>query len=691
MRTIRIENPGDIRKEVNKLKQHDEQEQQQQCYLSTSGDDDNDNDVSPSSLSSSPTFRSYFKNNNYYYKKNTNKRRTVSYHLQIDFTGCGQSLSHKIITVEDLATLIAYCGGHGRGHHGRLEYLSLEDVLVVGSNFDAVLLEAIRKYGQFLRTFTSYTCRIRNEPNDMIHLGETLADACPNLESIAFGFSHDRYQPALAIVTPIVARRNSKLTKIFVNGFHLFTSRENITVQQLQLQLQRQEEADDEEEDEEEEEAAVLAQMLQRIHESDEQVTAFFNALQTYHHHCSNSKLQRVLLLPMLTGAFTPVHMQQHITRFIQQNIPALEVLQLHMQHQSHHHHLHFNNSCSQRTTCMVELAHALRYNTHLKKLSIDELHVLDIKSVLEQATAFHECLREYNFTITDLSCCHEQWTMAGRRSLAVQQELDGIKFHLSLNRMGRAQLLLPKVVRNNNNCNSGIAADDQHPHPHPHDTTSVTATQGNVILATTDEWMEAIANKDDPSFIFYFLEKNPSLCSPLSYKHEGFTTRTAISSAKTNSGDVAVSSNSFGTIDSRSRFPAGNTNMVSPLSLNDDSDDDDDDVISETVRETVRSALFPAKQKPSNNNRNNNNKKRSREEAFGWNNDTIRKINDSAVEKGWTSTSTTSVTRDVRGCVATGENAQYRVSPLRAFQNAASYAAVFAAGYFARGLVDQA
>lgn len=66
-----------------------------------------------------------------------------------------------------------------------------------------------------------------------------------------------------------------------------------------------------------------------------------------------------------------------------------------------------------------------------------------------------------------------------------IQQHLEHLEFQLSLNRMGRARLLAP-----------GSLAGDH-------------------VLASTEDWMEAIANQDDPSVIFYFLQKNPSLCLP--------------------------------------------------------------------------------------------------------------------------------------------------------------------------------
>ena len=63
----------------------------------------------------------------------------------------------------------------------------------------------------------------------------------------------------------------------------------------------------------------------------------------------------------------------------------------------------------------------------------------------------------------------------------SIQEHLKVIEYNLALNQKGRAQLL----------------------------------TRGQESSTPTEDWLDAISDEDDFSILYYFLRKNPSLCSP--------------------------------------------------------------------------------------------------------------------------------------------------------------------------------
>lgn len=582
---IKIDSPDEIRREVNAIKQ----------VAATN----NANSNSSSSSNTDDTGPLYW------------KRRALSYSIEIDFNRCGHPEDQKKIQAEDLVTLLKCCCS-GKF---RLESISLEDVRVEG-NFQLVLnallgndddgdaIAAGDGAGKFLRSFTAYQCRITEDTGDLCNLGKALAAGCPRLEAIAFGFSAMKHQPALMIVAPILFKSESQLRKIFLNGFSISGITSNTELAAAQ---------------EEQREPNVSIT-------TSEQVETFFLAMRM----CT--KLQRALIYPMITAGIKAEELC-HVADLLKHNLPALQTLQLHMDMDDKDWHL---------SDCAV----ALQHNTTLKRLVVEGPGTPGSdpaawgRKILTEVTAFHTCLRDYNFTLEEVltggASGKERWTLPtrGETSLArdIQEQLNGINFLLSLNRMGRRKLLSPLKAPGGAETNNSNGS-----------------TSGNAILASTDEWMEAIANKDDPSMIFYFLQKNPSLCFP-SYDDDD-KKPSSKQQAQAPERGLGFESPIASTLFSRL------ANKVSP----------ELPAVASTLADSPLAIRGRAR------------KKRSREEAFGGDDTGNGQQHDN--ETGL-SRSTVVDPSDIPSRRVT--------TPLRVAQNAAVCAAVFAAGFVTRGYVDQ-
>ena len=129
----------------------------------------------------------------------------------------------------------------------------------------------------------------------------------------------------------------------------------------------------------------------------------------------------------------------------------------------------------------LVSLAADLQANTTLRKLVIDRNTIRfdgSTSFVVQELEQFASALRTHNFVLRELEV--GQWTVQQTTEDSPEREhLQAVEFYLNLNQLGRQHL-----IANANN-------------------------QG----ATHEDWMDAIANRDDPSVIYYFLRKNPSIC----------------------------------------------------------------------------------------------------------------------------------------------------------------------------------
>lgn len=129
---------------------------------------------------------------------------------------------------------------------------------------------------------------------------------------------------------------------------------------------------------------------------------------------------------------------------------------------------------CLHPRTDLRSVAAALRHNTCLEELVIQRAWALVPPSVPEQeAKAFHTTLQEYNTTLQKLRVTSLQRTS----NQVCRAHWDATAFYLTLNRMGRKRLL------------------------------------GTAKPASTSEWIQAISFQEDPSIVYWFLRRNPSLC----------------------------------------------------------------------------------------------------------------------------------------------------------------------------------
>lgn len=132
----------------------------------------------------------------------------------------------------------------------------------------------------------------------------------------------------------------------------------------------------------------------------------------------------------------------------------------------------------------VVGVARSMRHNDSIKKLdignerSLNEYLPMSPEDVKAEVDAFRDTLQEHdNFTLKDLEVNPWFPNLPDTEDTAhLAWKIKEIKFNLTLNKAGRAHLL--------------------------------TSTS-----STSDEWMGAIADQDDPGIIHYFLRRNPSLC----------------------------------------------------------------------------------------------------------------------------------------------------------------------------------
>ena len=94
-----------------------------------------------------------------------------------------------------------------------------------------------------------------------------------------------------------------------------------------------------------------------------------------------------------------------------------------------------------------------------------------------EELHAFCSALKNNNFVLKQMELA-QRWSLFRVPEPAVPILAD-INFYLALNKLGRSKLFSP----------------------------------GNTVFAPPEEWIQAMADQDDISILYYFLSKNPALC----------------------------------------------------------------------------------------------------------------------------------------------------------------------------------
>jgi hypothetical protein len=128
-------------------------------------------------------------------------------------------------------------------------------------------------------------------------------------------------------------------------------------------------------------------------------------------------------------------------------------------------------------TASVASLAADIQRNTTLTKLNIDRTSSREATTdgvALKEMKEFLPILANDNLILKEFHV--GQWDTATIRE--AQEHFQAIDFYLTLNRYGRHRL---------------ISDPEQ--------------------TATQEDWLDAVANRDDPSVIFYFIQKNPSIC----------------------------------------------------------------------------------------------------------------------------------------------------------------------------------
>lgn len=380
MPQIKISSPREIRRRVNEQLQRSHNLLDQQLAGSAS--------ASSAPLAFSPRSED----------GRPTKRRVIAYDLVIDFGRAQDAHYTKVIQAPDLACLIVNCPG-------RLESISLEDVAIQG-DFALVTAALESPACHFVKSFHSYTCRIREETSDLYHFGRALA-TLPRLQSIALGMSNMSHQPVLgAILTPVLQRPNHALQKIFVNGFCIGGEREeNVgNVRSVRHRLQRRLDRaglgdgaaaaraargraaarnhnanDNDDSDDDDEDGDHHAS------NRNNEVAQFFSAME------SSTTLKRLVCLPMSRSSFAGEAHVEAIARVIRHNT-SLHTLELYVHGQAN----------------LVPLARAFQYNTTITRFVIDDRSDWEMSTPLarrqeQYATeleAFHEVLKEHNYTL---------------------------------------------------------------------------------------------------------------------------------------------------------------------------------------------------------------------------------------------------------------------------------------------------
>lgn len=133
----------------------------------------------------------------------------------------------------------------------------------------------------------------------------------------------------------------------------------------------------------------------------------------------------------------------------------------------------------------LLPIAKALAVNTNLLGLDIK----LEATPVVSDLECFHEVMETSNYTLKKLQVAKEtQWSDEDNTYVPIYQDkkvkeaAEKLDFYLSLNRAGRHLLLADR---------------DQ--------------------AATPDDWLDAIADNQDLSVVFYFVRRNPFLGLPRS------------------------------------------------------------------------------------------------------------------------------------------------------------------------------
>lgn len=215
---------------------------------------------------------------------------------------------------------------------------------------------------------------------------------------------------------------------------------------------------------------------INNLQPDNAQFQSFFEALQ------GCTALKRLDISPHRTG-FTQEQLESFAN--LVKTTHSLEVLELSLQH----------------AVSLVPLAEGLAHNkSRLRELRISELGVDRGSLAVDKAKhrkhqeldAFQEVLANNNFDLTDLylggsflpqsgNCFLHRWNVVGEKGT---KACKSIEFNLLLNRLGRKMFVV---------CNE--AADGRGPIP------------------KREDWVEIIvANREDVSVVFYFLQLNPSI-----------------------------------------------------------------------------------------------------------------------------------------------------------------------------------